>query len=117
MDMQRKLGILAGAAKRDASRASSGAAKRDSAAGRGLGSTERAGICRSFGPGGRCISWLKALFTDWCVYGCLYCINRQSSDIPRARFRIDELVRLTLDFDQRNPIEGLFLSSGAIRSA
>lgn len=115
MDIQRKLAILAGAAKYDASCASGGVAKRGAATGQGLGSTERSGICHGFGPDGRCISLLKVLFTNWCVYDCRYCVNRWSSDIPRARFRIDELVRLTLDFYRRNLIEGLFLSSGIIR--
>lgn len=115
MDIQRKLGILAAAAKYDASCASSGAAPRDASAGRGLGSTERSGICHSFGPDGRCISLLKVLLTNWCIYDCRYCVNRRSSDIPRARFQVEEIVRLTLDFYRRNLIEGLFLSSGVIR--
>ncbi|MBK8509370.1 MAG: putative DNA modification/repair radical SAM protein [Candidatus Competibacteraceae bacterium] len=115
MDIQRKLGILAGAAKYDASCASSGATRRGSITDKGLGSTERSGICHSFGPDGRCISLLKVLLTNWCVYDCQYCVNRRSSDIPRARFQIEEIVRLTLDFYRRNVIEGLFLSSGVIR--
>jgi putative DNA modification/repair radical SAM protein len=116
MDLHRKLHILADAAKYDASCASSGTAKRDSSAGRGIGSTEGSGICHSYAPDGRCISLLKILLTNWCVYDCLYCVNRVSSDVERARFRIDEVVDLTLDFYRRNVIEGLFLSSGIIRS-
>ncbi|BDT67020.1 hypothetical protein os1_11870 [Comamonadaceae bacterium OS-1] len=116
MDLNRKLAILADAAKYDASCASSGTHKRDSVGGRGIGSTEGAGICHSYAPDGRCISLLKILLTNYCVYDCLYCINRVSSNVDRARFRIDEVVQLTLDFYRRNCIEGLFLSSGIIRS-
>ena len=116
MDLQRKLAILADAAKYDASCASSGTTKRDSSDGRGLGSTEGAGICHSYAPDGRCISLLKVLLTNWCTYDCLYCVNRVSSNVPRARFTVDEVVQLTLDFYRRNCIEGLFLSSGIIRS-
>lgn len=118
MDVQRKLEILADAAKYDASCASSGTEKRDSSDGKGLGSTAPGmGICHSYAPDGRCISLLKVLLTNACNYDCLYCVNRTSSNVPRARFTIDEVVRLTLDFYRRNYIEGLFLSSGIIRSA
>jgi len=116
MELTRKLAILADAAKYDASCASSGTSKRDSIGGRGIGSTEGSGICHSYAPDGRCISLLKILFTNFCVYDCLYCVNRVSSNVPRARFRVDEVVHLTLDFYRRNCIEGLFLSSGIIRS-
>ncbi|MGV3494949.1 MAG: putative DNA modification/repair radical SAM protein [Ramlibacter sp.] len=116
MDLNAKLAILADAAKYDASCASSGGVRRDSTAGRGLGSNEGMGICHSYAPDGRCISLLKILLTNWCQYDCLYCVNRVSSDVPRARFTVDEVVRLTLDFYRRNCIEGLFLSSGIIRS-
>ena len=116
MDLDRKLAILADAAKYDASCASSGTKKRDSRGGRGIGSTEGAGICHSYAPDGRCISLLKILLTNYCVYDCLYCVNRVSSNVERARFQIDEVVQLTLDFYRRNCIEGLFLSSGIIRS-
>jgi putative DNA modification/repair radical SAM protein len=116
MDTRRKLIILADAAKYDASCSSSGTSKRDSSAGKGLGSTEGAGICHSYAPDGRCISLLKVLLTNWCVYDCLYCINRESSNVDRARFTIDEVVDLTLDFYRRNVIEGLFLSSGIVRT-
>jgi putative DNA modification/repair radical SAM protein len=117
MDLQHKLEILADAAKYDASCASSGAARKDSRGSKGVGSTGGAGICHSYAPDGRCISLLKVLLTNACLYDCHYCINRRSSNVQRARFTPDEVVRLTLDFYKRNFIEGLFLSSGIIRSA
>jgi putative DNA modification/repair radical SAM protein len=116
LELDRKLAILADAAKYDASCASSGTTTRDSRGGRGIGSTEGAGICHSYAPDGRCISLLKILLTNHCLYDCLYCINRVTSNVPRARFTVDEVVALTLDFYRRNCIEGLFLSSGIIRS-
>ena len=116
MQLERKLAILADAAKYDASCASSGTSTRDSSNGKGIGSTEGSGICHSYAPDGRCISLLKILLTNFCVYDCLYCVNRVSSNVPRARFSTDEVVDLTLDFYRRNCIEGLFLSSGIIRS-
>jgi len=115
MDLLQKLTILADAAKYDASCASSGTAKRDSTRG-GLGSTEGMGICHAYAPDGRCISLLKILLTNACVFDCAYCVNRASSNIRRARFTVEEVVGLTLDFYRRNAIEGLFLSSGIIRS-
>lgn len=115
MDLATKLSILADAAKYDASCASSGTTKRNSRAG-GIGSTTGTGICHSYTPDGRCVSLLKILLTNYCNYDCQYCINRVSSDVPRARFTPDEVVSLTLDFYRRNYIEGLFLSSGIIRS-
>lgn len=117
MDLQRKLAILADAAKYDASCASSGTNRRDSRDGKGLGSAGGMGICHSFAPDGRCISLLKILLTNACQYDCLYCINRASSNVARARFTVEEVVTLTLGFYRRNYIEGLFLSSGIIRSA
>ncbi|HEX4297643.1 MAG TPA: putative DNA modification/repair radical SAM protein [Devosia sp.] len=114
LTLQRKLAILADAAKYDASCASSGTTRRDSRAG-GIGSTEGA-ICHSYAPDGRCISLLKVLLTNFCIYDCAYCINRSSSNVPRARFGVEEVVALTLEFYRRNYIEGLFLSSGIIRS-
>jgi putative DNA modification/repair radical SAM protein len=114
---QSKLAILADAAKYDASCASSGAPRRDSRDGRGLGSTTGAGICHSYAPDGRCISLLKILLTNFCIFDCAYCINRRSSNVRRARFSVEEVVELTLEFYKRNYIEGLFLSSGIIRSA
>jgi putative DNA modification/repair radical SAM protein len=115
LDLKRKLAILSDAAKYDASCASSGTTKRDSRDGRGVGSTEGMGICHAYAPDGRCISLLKILLTNFCVYDCVYCVNRVSSNTPRARFTPDEVVKLTLGFYKRNYIEGLFLSSGIIR--
>lgn len=116
MHLTRKLAILADAAKYDASCASSGAGGRHSLKSGGIGSTEGMGICHSYTPDGRCVSLLKILLTNFCIYDCAYCVNRVSSNVPRARFAVDEVVRLTLDFYKRNYIEGLFLSSGIIRS-
>ena len=110
----KKLRILSDAAKYDASCASSGAKKRV-AGPNGIGSTSN-GICHAFTPDGRCVSLLKILLTNYCLFDCAYCINRRSSNVPRARFAVDEVVKLTLDFYKRNYIEGLFLSSGIIRS-
>jgi putative DNA modification/repair radical SAM protein len=115
LPLQRKLAILADAAKYDASCASSGTTKRDSRDG-GIGSTEGSGICHSYAPDGRCISLLKVLLTNFCIYDCAFCINRSSSNVARARFTVEEVVALTIDFYRRNYIEGLFLSSGIIRS-
>jgi len=114
--LQDRLAILADAAKYDASCASSGAQRRDSRAG-GLGSTQPTGICHAYAPDGRCISLLKILLTNFCIYDCAYCINRSSSNVERARFTPDEVVWLTLEFYRRNYIEGLFLSSGIVRSS
>jgi putative DNA modification/repair radical SAM protein len=117
MDIREKLAVLADAAKYDASCASSGSKGRKSKNGEGIGSTEGMGICHSYTPDGRCVSLLKILLTNYCQYDCLYCINRRSSDVRRARFTPEEVVRLTLDFYRRNYIEGLFLSSGIFKSA
>lgn len=111
-----KLAILADAAKYDASCASSGGERRGSTDGKGLGSTTGSGICHAYAPDGRCISLLKILMTNFCIYDCAYCINRASSGVQRARFSVEEVVRLTVEFYRRNYIEGLFLSSGIIRS-
>src|SRR5690606_38067815 len=116
LTLNRKLAVLADAAKYDASCASSGSEKRNSAGTKGIGSTEGSGICHSYAPDGRCISLLKLLLTNFCIYDCAYCINRSSSNVARARFSVEEVVQLTLDFYRRNYIEGLFLSSGIIRS-
>jgi putative DNA modification/repair radical SAM protein len=116
MQLREKLRILADAAKYDASCSSSGGKKRDSLASRGIGSNEGMGICHSYTPDGRCVSLLKILLTNQCLYDCAYCINRRSSNVPRAKFTVDEVVKLTLDFYKRNYIEGLFLSSGIIKS-
>ena len=118
LDLKRKLAILSDAAKYDASCASSGGTKRDSAGGKGVGSVDGGmGICHAYAPDGRCISLLKILLTNFCVYDCAYCVNRVSSNTTRARFTVEEVVDLTLGFYKRNYIEGLFLSSGIIRNA
>jgi len=116
LDLKRKLAILSDAAKYDASCASSGAQKRNSMDGKGVGSTEGMGICHAYAPDGRCISLLKILLTNFCIYDCAYCVNRVSSNVTRARFTVQEVVDLTLNFYKRNYIEGLFLSSGVIRT-
>jgi len=117
LDIIQKLEILADAAKYDASCASSGTAKRNSAGGKGIGSTEGMGICHAYAPDGRCISLLKILLTNHCIFDCHYCINRKSSNVRRARFSPQEVADLTLTFYRRNYIEGLFLSSGIIKSS
>jgi putative DNA modification/repair radical SAM protein len=117
MELHSKLAILADAAKYDASCASSGAVRGNSLDGKGVGSTGGVGICHSYAPDGRCISLLKLLLPNSCIYDCHYCINRRSSNVRRAAFTADEVVKLTLDFYKRNYIEGLFLSSGIIRNA
>src|SRR4051812_2284255 len=112
MDVGQKLAILADAAKYDASCASSGSkrgGKKD-----GIGHTDGMGICHSYTPDGRCVSLLKILLTNYWTYDCVFCVNRVSSDIRRARFTPEEVVSLTLDFYRRNYIEGLFLSSGIV---
>jgi putative DNA modification/repair radical SAM protein len=114
MDLSGKLQILASAAKYDASCASS-ESQRKRVAGR-IGNAGPNGICHSFTPDGRCVSLLKILLTNYCMYDCAYCVNRISSNTPRARFTVTEVVNLTLDFYKRNYIEGLFLSSGIIQS-
>ena len=117
LDTREKLAILADAAKYDASCASSGTSKRDSRGGKGVGSTEGMGICHAYAPDGRCISLLKILLTNSCIFDCHYCINRKSSNVRRARFTAQEAVKLTIAFYKRNYIEGLFLSSGIIASS
>lgn len=112
--LKQKLEILADAAKYDASCASSGSNRSNKKG--GLGNTQGSGICHSYTPDGRCISLLKILLTNFCIFDCKYCINRISSDVPRARFSVDEVIKLTLDFYRRNYIEGLFLSSGIIQT-
>ncbi|CUI05760.1 putative DNA modification/repair radical SAM protein [Massilia antarctica] len=117
MELTDKLEILADAAKYDASCASSGAPRRTSEGKDGIGATNGMGICHSYTPDGRCVSLLKILLTNFCVYDCQYCVNRRTSNVPRARFSVDEVVKLTVDFYLRNYIDGLFLSSGIIQSA
>ena len=115
MELQTKISILADAAKYDASCASSGA-KRKAIPG-GIGNLEGSGICHSYTPDGRCISLLKILLTNFCIYDCSYCVNRVSSQVKRAKFTIEEVVDLTMNFYKRNYIEGLFLSSGVAKSS
>ncbi|QDK39317.1 putative DNA modification/repair radical SAM protein [Bdellovibrio sp. NC01] len=110
-----KLSILADAAKYDASCSSSGSHRKRDA--KGMGNVEGMGICHSYAPDGRCISLLKILMTNFCIFDCKYCVNRVSSDVKRAKFSPDEIVTLTLEFYRRNYIEGLFLSSGIIESS
>jgi len=114
MDLQKKLEVLADAAKYDVACTSSGVDRKND--GKGLGNCTAPGICHSFSADGRCISLLKILFTNECIYDCRYCMNRRSNDIPRASFTPQEICDLTMGFYRRNYIEGLFLSSGIIRS-
>ena len=114
MDLMQKLTILADSAKYDAACTSSGADR--PSAGGGIGNTMAAGCCHTFSADGRCVSLLKVLMTNHCVYDCKYCVNRRSNDVPRAAFTPDELAELTIQFYRRNYIEGLFLSSGVIQS-
>ncbi|KQO68061.1 putative DNA modification/repair radical SAM protein [Methylobacterium sp. Leaf89] len=113
--LAKKLRILADAAKYDASCSSSGAPKRTAGKGE-FGSTTGAGICHAYTPDGRCISLLKILLTNYCLFDCAYCVNRRSSNVQRAKFSVEEVVTLTVEFYKRNYIEGLFLSSGIIKS-
>lgn len=110
-----KLKTLAESAKFDVSCASSGTTRNNP--GKGIGSTAGWGICHSFTEDGRCVSLLKIMLTNYCIYDCAYCINRRSNDIARATFSVSELVELTIEFYRRNYIEGLFLSSGVVRNA
>lgn len=114
MSLNEKLNILSDAAKYDVACTSSGTSRKND--GTGMGSCEQSGICHSFSADGRCISLLKILFTNECVYDCKYCINRRSNDVPRASFTPDEMCTLTMEFYRRNYIEGLFLSSGVFQS-
>ena len=114
LELGEKLRILADAAKYDVSCTSSGADRRND--GTGLGNAVSSGICHSFSADGRCISLLKILLTNECVFDCRYCLNRSSNDVLRASFTPEEVCRLTVDFYRRNYIEGLFLSSGIVKS-
>jgi len=115
MDRERKVELLAGAARYDVSCSSSGSKR--AARTRGLGRTNHAGMCHSWSDDGRCISLLKILMSNACTHDCAYCVNRCSNDTRRASFSVEELVDLTLNFYRRNYIEGLFLSSGVVQSA
>lgn len=114
MTIYEKLNILSDAAKYDVSCTSSGVERRGD--GTGMGNCRKAGICHSFSADGRCISLLKILFTNECIFDCKYCINRASNDVPRASFTPEEVCTLTMEFYRRNYIEGLFLSSGIFKS-
>lgn len=114
MSIFEKLTILTDAAKYDVACTSSGVDRRND--GTGVGNCEKAGICHSFSADGRCISLLKILFTNECIYDCKYCVNRSSNDVPRASFTPDEVCTLTMEFYRRNYIEGLFLSSGILKN-
>ncbi|MDP3913430.1 MAG: putative DNA modification/repair radical SAM protein [Bacteroidota bacterium] len=109
-----KLKILAGAAKYDVSCASSGTQRSNTKG--GIGNASAWGICHSFAEDGRCISLLKIMLSNFCIYDCAYCINRKSNDIPRTFFTPEEIANLTIEFYRRNYIEGLFLSSGVLRN-
>ena len=109
-----KLKILAGSAKYDVSCSSSGVQRKNSTKG-GLGNTAAWGICHSFTEDGRCVSLLKILMTNHCIYDCAYCVNRRTNDVPRTALTVNEIVELTIEFYRRNYIEGLFLSSGVMR--
>lgn len=113
--LQEKLGILADAAKYDVSCSSSGSNRKNT--NKGLGDSSGMGICHTYTEDGRCVSLLKILLTNHCIYDCLYCVSRKSNDIKRAAFTVDEVVELTINFYRRNYIEGLFLSSGIFKNA
>lgn len=113
-DVLKKLKILAGAAKYDVSCASSGSNRGNT--GKGIGNTAAWGICHSFTEDGRCVSLLKIMLTNYCMYDCAYCINRKSNDVERTSLSVEELTELTISFYRRNYIEGLFLSSGVVKS-
>lgn len=114
MTLYDKLSILTDAAKYDVACTSSGVDRRGD--GTGMGNCSRSGICHSFSADGRCISLLKILFTNECIYDCKYCVNRSSNDVVRTSFTPDEVCTLTIEFYRRNYIEGLFLSSGILKS-
>ena len=113
MELKEKLKILADSAKYDASCSSSGSKRTNKA---GLGNASYSGICHSFASDGRCISLLKILMTNCCIFDCKYCLNRRSNNITRATFTPEEVCAITINFYRRNYIEGLFLSSGIIKN-
>lgn len=114
MEINEKLKILSGAAKYDVSCSSSGSSRKNKAF--GIGNANESGICHSFAADGRCISLLKILLTNYCIYDCTYCVNRSSNDVPRAAFTPEEVADLTINFYKRNYIEGLFLSSAVFKN-
>ncbi|MCZ4224201.1 putative DNA modification/repair radical SAM protein [Pedobacter rhodius] len=113
--IREKLNILADAAKYDVSCSSSGGTRKND--GKGLGDSHSSGICHTYTEDGRCVSLLKILLTNHCIYDCLFCVSRKSNDVKRAAFTVDEVVELTMNFYRRNYIEGLFLSSGIFKNA
>lgn len=117
MDIREKLRILASAAKYDVSCASSGSNRKNTPGGLGNSAEATMGICHSWSADGRCISLLKILYTNYCIHDCAYCVNRRSNDIPRVAFTPEEVTELTINFYRRNYIEGLFLSSGVLKTA
>src|SRR5918993_593344 len=110
-----KLSILADAAKYDVSCSSSGSKRKNE--NKGLGNAEGMGICHAYTEDGRCVSLLKILLTNHCIFDCAYCVSRKSNDVKRAAFTVQEVVDLTINFYRRNYIEGLFLSSGIFKNA
>ncbi|MDP4092024.1 MAG: putative DNA modification/repair radical SAM protein [Bacillota bacterium] len=114
MDIMDKLQILSAAAKYDVSCSSSGSSRKNMPG--GLGNGHQSGICHSFSEDGRCISLLKILFSNDCIFNCAYCVNRSTNDLPRASFTPEEVVQLTMNFYRRNYIEGLFLSSAVVKN-
>lgn len=113
--IREKLNILADAAKYDVSCSSSGGTRKNT--NKGLGDSHTSGICHTYTEDGRCVSLLKILLTNHCIYDCLFCVSRKSNDVKRAAFTVDEVVELTMNFYRRNYIEGLFLSSGIFKNA
>ncbi len=113
--LKEKLEILADAAKYDVSCSSSGGNRKNT--NKGLGDSSASGICHTYTEDGRCVSLLKILLTNFCIYDCAYCVTRKSNDIQRAAFTVEEVVDLTINFYRRNYIEGLFLSSGIFKNA
>ena len=113
--IREKLNILADAAKYDVSCSSSGGTRKNDT--KGLGNSHTSGICHTYTEDGRCVSLLKILLTNHCIYDCLFCVSRKSNDVKRAAFTVDEVVELTMNFYRRNYIEGLFLSSGIFKNA
>ncbi|MFT4092716.1 MAG: hypothetical protein QM640_03665 [Niabella sp.] len=109
-----KLKILADAAKYDVSCSSSGSKRKNNG---GIGNASPSGICHTYTEDGRCVSLLKILLTNHCIYDCAFCVSRKSNDVKRAAFTVDEVVSLTMNFYRRNYIEGLFLSSGIFKNA
>ena len=113
--IREKLSILADAAKYDVSCSSSGSSRKNTS--KGLGDASSSGICHTYTEDGRCVSLLKILLTNHCIFDCAFCVSRKSNDVKRAAFTVDEVVELTMSFYRRNYIEGLFLSSGIFKNA